>query len=379
MNRFLFMLVGLMLLVAIPMTQFGCNREQDTVVPESSHWLELLDVIPANENTLMATYINDFAYLQDKMEQYPQLEYIYALSFGHPLIGARRYDEDEWEQTLTFTREDVEQSIYAGAVPITSITSFNYYEAVQSQFDEEELENAVRTGPLNDVLDVISYKGHEFYSWGEDGELFLSQRSILRPTGKGYRLVLLDDCLYWISWTEGIKEVIDCYENNIDSLADKDEYQSLAGALEELDTVNAFFSSESQSVSSVKEWHNQSPHSFDDEQNQRFLEATDGSVLLKPYKALATGAGFDEQGFYLAIVLLHSNDDLARDNVTLLESRINQFQSVWRGVQWTNLVESVEIQGKGKLTLAKLYGPIVEYWDSFDKWNGNYEPLLVSE
>jgi hypothetical protein len=78
-------------------------------------------------------------------------------------------------------------------------------------------------------------------------------------------------------------------------------------------------------------------------------------------------------------VLLNSSDDLACDNATLLESRINQFQSVWRGVQWADLVESVEIQGEGKLTLAKLYGPIVEYWDSFDKWNGNYEPLLVSE
>lgn len=378
MRGFLFFLISLASLIAILLTQFGCSSERDTVIPESSRWLEFLDVMPANENTLLATYINDFAYLRRKMEQYPQLEYIYALSFGHPLIGAPRYDKEEWERTFTFTLEDVEQSIFAGAVPITA-KNFKYYEAVRSQFNEEKLENAAKTGPLNDVLDVVSYKGHEFYSWGEDDELFLTRRSNVRPVGKGHRLVLLDDSLYWVDWTDGIKDVIDCYENDVNSLADKEEYRLLAGALEELDTVNAFFSSESQSVSNVKEWRNQTPHSFNDEQNQRFLVATGGSVLLKPYEALATGAGFDEEGFYLAIVLLHSNNDLARGNATLLESRINQSQSVWRGVEWTDLVESTEIQSKGRLTTAKLYGPIVEYWDSFDKWNGNYEPLLVSE
>lgn len=348
-------------------------------VKEDNRWLDLLGIMPINEDTLKAVYINDFNEILERSEEYSSLKFKYAISFSHPLIGAQYYDEQEWKQTLTFTLQDIEQSIYAGAPSIAGMPQFRIYEAVHCQFDSGKLDNALKSGDLGDILEIIPYQGQQFYSWGGDDEISLSRRSALRPLGIGYRLALLDDYLCWGSWTDGIKEMIDCYSNNVNSLADKEEYQQLAGALVDIGTVTAFFSLESQSLSSVKEWREQTPHGFNDDQNQRFVAATDGSVLLKPYRAYASGAGFDEKGFYSVIVILNPDNATARSNKSLLEQRINQNMSVWRGFNWSDLIEDMEITNEDKLTTAKLYGPIVEYWSSFDKWNGNYEPLLVSE
>jgi len=379
MRQLPFRIATVILLTSILVIRLGCNREADKRVLESNRWLEMLKVLPANQNTLMAVYMNDLAKLKEKIQQYPQLELKYAITFGHPLIGSRGYDEEEWKQTLAFTLEDVEQSVYAGATRISSKPTFRTYEAVHCAFDTSELENTMKTGPLNEALQTVTYKGIQFYSWGNDNEINPLWRSRVRPLGQGYRLALIDNFLYWVSWTDGMEEIIDCHENNIDSLANNEEYQLLAQKLEHLDVVTAFFSSESQSRDSLAEWRKQTPHYFNDEDGQRFLIATQNTVLLEPYQALATGAGIDGHGYYLAIALLSSDGDVASKNATLLGQRIDQLRSVWRGSKWADSIESMEIHSEGRFTVAKIYGPIVEYWDSFDKWNGNYEPLLASK
>jgi len=151
MRQLPFRIAAVILLASILVIQLGCSREADKHVLESNRWLEMLKVLPANQNTLMAVYINDLAKLKEKIQQYPQLEPKYAITFSHPLIGSRGYDEKEWKQTLAFTLEDVEQSVYAGATPISSKPSFRTYEVVHCEFDSSELENAVKTGPLNDA------------------------------------------------------------------------------------------------------------------------------------------------------------------------------------------------------------------------------------
>jgi hypothetical protein len=198
--------------------------------------------------------------------------------------------------------------------------------------------------------------------------------------GKGYRLALVDDFLCWVVWTDGIKEMIDSYEDRIDSLADVEEYQLLADGLIELDVCEAFFSTEPQSRDNIIECRGQRTHDSDPELYQRFLESIEDPVHLEPFQAFATGAGLDEQGFYMVIVLLNPDEETARNNATLLEQRINRTISVGRGLPWTDLIESTEIQSDGRLTIAKLYGAICTYWDWFDM-HGDwaYEPLLMYE
>jgi hypothetical protein len=375
MKKSLFCLMALLLLLTFITP--ACSSTT-TPAAASTHWLDMLKTMPANENTMRDVYLNDFTKLNEKFAQNPQLHPAYT-SFYHPLIGGGGYDENEWQQTLTFTWKNMEQSIYAGAPSVSGLPPFYIYQAVRSQFDKTKLDNAVKTGPLNDIVQIVSYGGQQFYSWGGNNEINNSWRSTLRPLGQGYRLALLDNYLFWIQTTDGMKEIIDTHNKTVDSLADKPDYQLLAGAMDNLDTTNAFFSSESQSLSSIRTWRIQTPDQFVNGQDQRFLTATDGTALLKPFQSYATGAGIDEKGSYLAIVLLNSDNNTASKNAELLATRINQYQSVWQGLKWADLIESTKIESQGKLTVAKIYGPIAANWSSFDKWNGTYEPLLATE
>jgi len=371
----------LALLVTITlMSQLGCNKDTEITTSESNRWLELLSVLPANENTLKAAYLQDFAYLAEKVDRQTTPQYVISrqhhLSGYTPrvILGELPADE-EWEQTLGFVTADVDQTIYAGALPV------HYYEAVRGRFNRDDVDNAARTGPGNDILEIVPYQGSDFYSWGEDHNINFSLRSTVRPLGKGFRLALVDDFIFWVGWTDGIKEMIDSYEDNIDSLADIEDYQLLAQGLEELDVCYAFFSAESQSISHIKEVYKEFIEQPDpSDASKRFAAELEEPVLLKPYQALVTGAGIDEEGYYMTIVLLNSSEELAQENATLLEQRINQAKITWRGDKWSDLIESMEIENKGQLTLARLYGEVCVYWDSFEILGGEpYEPLLMHE
>ena len=234
---------------------------------------------------------------------------------------------------------------------------------------------------MNEMLEVVSYAGHKFYSWGEDFGVNLAMHSNVRPLGRGHRLALVDDFIFWMLWTDGIEEMIDSYEGNIASLADVEEYKLLADGLIKLDVCNAFFSSESQSQSRVKEvYKDVIDDPANNERRQTLVEEIQRTLLLKPYQALATGAGIDEKGYYLAIVLLNPSEDVALENATLLEQRLGQATSVMRIQKWSDFIESMEIQSKGPLTLARLYGEACMYWSNFEVLGGGpYEPLLLHE
>jgi len=373
-----------LLLATTLFSQSGCEKEPEIPVSESNRWLQLLNVLPENEITLKAAFLQDNAYLDEKKQQYPQITAEYAIIRDHPLLfgnSPRAYSDEEWKETLGFVQADVDQRIYAGELPL------DYYEAVRGRFNRDDVDNAARTGPMNEMLEVIPYQGQEFYSWGGDNDVNFQYRSNVRPLGRGHRLALIDDFIFWVRWTDGMKEMVDSYEDKIESLADNEDYKLLAGALEELDTVTAFFSAESQSVSYITEIYQQIiEEPGDNERRQLFVEEIKREVRLKPYQAFATGAGIDEKGYYLATVLLNPNEEVAQENATLLEQRINQSKiaMAWHsqsGDKWSDLIESMEIESKGRLTLAKLYGAVVECWVNFNVMGmiGPYEPLLIHE
>jgi hypothetical protein len=368
----------ILLLATTVLLPAGCAKEPEIVPSESNRWLELLRVLPANENTLKAAYLQDNAYMLEKITQ-PE----YAVGHNLPMFGSApgSYSDEEWKATLGFVAADVDQTIYAGSAPP------RYYEALKGRFNQNDVDNATRTGPMNEMLGVVSYAGHEFYSWGEDFGVNLAMRSNVRPLGRGHRLALVDDFIFWMLWTDGIEEMIDSYEGNIASLADNEDYRLLAGGLEELDTVTAFFSSEPQSESHFKEVHQQQLEEIEPETREVLLGELERDIKLKPYLALATGAGKDEKGYYLAVALANADEETARQNVKLLEQRLNQSRRVWGprprngGELWSDFIENMSIESRGRLTLAKVYGPIVEYWDRFEMsspW-GPYEPLLLHE
>jgi hypothetical protein len=391
MNKLLNTIVLTVLLATAILPQTGCGGdtgETEPVASESNRWLELLEVIPENEITLSGVYLQDFAHLMDKVEQYPGVTGRYALS--HISGDSRsalfsRFNPidpaiaDEYRKTVGFTLEDIKQMITSGENP-------QAYEAYRGSFNKTDIDNAVKTGPMNDQLETVQYGDYEFYSWGEDNLANLEQRSSVRPLGRGHRLALVDDFVFWMTWTEGIEYMIDSYSNKVDSLADVEEYRLLVAGLATFDVTHAYFSKDANSYAEMKEWLElfKNVHSIDSDEQQRIEESIEDTPLLKPYQAFATGAGLDEDGYFLAIVLLNPDDNTANKNVPLLERRIKETRSVWQENEWANWINDMSIKSEGKLTTAKLHGAICEFWwERFEKLDprvgGVYEPLLLHE
>ncbi len=363
--------------------QTGCNGDTDkteSVTKESNRWLELLRILPENESTLTGAFLQDTAYFGEKKQQYPQISNEFAIISNPPTLfgtNPRAYNDEEWKEALGFVRSDVDQTIYAVTVPPRQ------YEAVRGRFDRDEIYNAVKTGPFNEYLETMTYKGYEFYSWGEDFDIHMDRRSGLRPLGRGHRLALVDDFACWVLWTDGVKEMIDSYESDVKSLADNECYKLLAGVLEEFDTITAFFSTESQSYELFSEAFKEIiEDSGNNEVEQMFVEEIKRLPRLKPYRAYATGAGLNEKGYYLVISLMNPDDETAKENANLLEERIESSKLTWsdyRGQPWSEIIEEMEIGVKGQLTTAKLYGKACTIWDDFVGFYMGAVPLLIHE
>jgi len=100
---------------------------------------------------------------------------------------------------------------------------------------------------------------------------------------------------------------------------------------------------------------------------------------MKKLFAFATGAGADEKGYYLAIAILNPDEETARQNIGLLENRIESGKLPWGESgknAWTDIIEGMEIEARGRLTMAKLYGKACVNWDSFAT-HGGALPLMI--
>ena len=339
----------------------------------SNRWLDLLRVVPVTENTTKAVFLQDNVLIEDRFHLYDSQTY--SVGYTEPMFWKEdvRTGEAEFQRDLGFNRADVDKVVCAGFLPD------NYYQALKGHFSSDNIDSAVRTGALNDILKVAVYDGHEFYSWGADRESRMEWRSETRRFAYGSRLALVGDFVFWVPWTEGIEQMMDGYDGKIPSLADQKDYQMLADGLAGLDTVNGFFSTESQSVADVRHLYDQQ-FSMDNSGQASFTQELDRPLRLERYEGLATGAGADANGYYLAIVLLNRDEAAARQNATLLKQRIDQAQLVWRSRPWSQYVQTSEIRTEGRLTLAKLYGPACELWQHLSpsvKNQAPYEPLLV--
>lgn len=390
--RKLFTIVMLMsLLVTTILPQTGCKEgteQSESIESGSNRWLELLQILPENEATLKSVCIQtkEYADILRKQVQSAQdapagaLDYVELVVHNNlPLFGTTSYTDQEWKETVGFTVTDVNDSVVAGAGPP------RFYQAVRGNFTAEDINNAARTGPLNEYLETITYEGYEFYSWGEDFDIQLDWRSGVRPLGRGHRLAYVDGFAIWILWTDGLKEMIDTYEGNIPSLADNEEYRQLAGVLEDMDTVTAFFSSDPVSVSEFKEMFRDNFEELRQKGLEQQITDFENEPLLKPFISFATGAGEDEQGAYMVIVLLNPDERTARNNAGLLERRINEslmLPYIKGDRKWTDndRIESIEISSDGRLTVARLYGLVYINWDDFGIGiGGPYLPLLLYE
>ncbi|MFC2014671.1 hypothetical protein ACFLUP_01615 [Chloroflexota bacterium] len=368
----------LLLMATTLLLQPGCAKEPEAVTSESNRWPELLRVLPENEYSLKGAFLQDEGYKQLYSQDKDETLFLKIMPM---LVLSTPYSEAEWQETLGFTRADITQTILAQA----DDNRLQYYQAVRGQFSQEEVENAAKTGPLNEHLETMTYRGVEFYGWGEDDDIHMDWRSGVRKIGRGHRLAYIGDFACWVIWTDEVKEMIDSYKGKVKSLADNEDYRLLAEVLEEMGTVTAFFSAESQSITHVMEIHKEELDELRDEGQEQFIKEIENEPLLKPYQALAAGAGMDENGTYLIIALANPSEAATKENVGLLEQRINESKVFWKSGgdrKWMDSIESFDIKSQGRLTVAKLYGVVFTNWADFEVSRGlrrSYRPLLMHE
>ncbi|OGN88301.1 MAG: hypothetical protein A2158_00740 [Chloroflexi bacterium RBG_13_46_14] len=233
-------------------------EETEPVASESNRWVELLNVIPENDTTVNAVYMQDIAYLHERQTEFPDAEpyAVMRLSMTGSSGLFRHYFDmtdpeadvpGEYRETIGFTLEEVGQMITSGIQPYI-------YEAYRGNFDEKVIDNAVKTGPRSDELEIIEYGDMEYYRWGEDNAANLNERTHVRPLGKGHRLALPGDFAFWVTWDEGIETMIDCYNDTVGSLADIDEYKLMAEGLSILDAFSGYMTTDTNSYDEVKDY-----------------------------------------------------------------------------------------------------------------------------
>ena len=115
------------------------------------------------------------------------------------------------------------------------------------------------------------------------------------------------------------------------------------------------------------------------EDRLRMIELREDFPILRPYQVFGTGAGRDEAGLYMAVVLVHVNESFATENVELLRARFLEAPSLpsWEPEPFTGIVESVESRSDGRLLLAKVRAQhLGSRWIT---WLYNLYPLLPHE
>lgn len=395
MKNLIITVMMLVLSAALLLPVAGCDGETGETEPatsENNQWLKYLSILPENEVTLNAACIQTSDYadilrkaIPEEIQEQPTAVTIDVMAhINLPLF--LRYSGEEWKNTLGFTIDEVTASIYASAGPPKE------YQTVYGTFTAEDIETAAKTGPLQEHLEIKSHAGYEYYSWGEDMGIHMTPewRSNIRNLGRGHRLAYVGGFALWMIWTEGLTDMIDAYAGNIPSLADNEEYKLLAVELEKLDTVTAFFSSATASISEFKEMYHDNLEELRQKGDMEQVEAFENEPLLKPFLSFATGAGEDEQGAYMVIILLNPDESTAKENAGLLERRISESimnpyttNPEMNLIKWTDndAIESMEINGSGKFTIAKLYGKVFSRWDDFNLFGatGMFHPLLLHE
>jgi hypothetical protein len=268
-------------------------------------------------------------------------------------------------QYVGYDVQDVDVETRAGAPPFI-------WEAAKGRFDPGRSNALLQTcaecpAAARERYSQEIYKGVTIHSWGDGLMVDLALRSsppVFDQLGRAKPLAVQKQYVFGTATVEGVKLLVDVSSGEtatvegirVSSLAELDTFRTLAESLWELGAYSALLSDLTQQIRNYQD---------------------DGTPLLRPYLAFATGIGLDAQGEYMALVLVHSTAAAASENVGLFRRRIEEAGSLQFGRPWKELAAPVDVTAKGTVLLAKLRGgDMTRNWIG---WFYNRDPLIVHE
>ena len=358
-------------LLALALVGCGSDTEpvRETTAATDTAYAGLMGTIPDTPELRQQVYINDYALVRqmfdvplpgpgdddDALTEFyerppptgfggevddPPVRGFGAISFFGPFNQHRNITAENL-QHLAFDVRSMDQSIVAFALPAI-------LDVVRGRFDPQATDKALESCSECEPHSREEYGGVSYYSWGED----YADNPRLRfappafdEIGRGGRIAVLDEYIFRTLGASDMEALIDAGLNEGASLADVEEFRLLAGGMSRLGAYTMLLSDD------VEVW---------DAANYTAA----GGPWLRPYEAFATGAGKDENGHYMALVLVHADDASAEENVGLLRRIIKEEGSVLYDALWSDYidVERSEIHAEGRVLLAKLRGGFANNW-----------------
>ena len=272
------------------------------------------------------------------------------------------------QQYLAFDARNVDRSITAGSPDLR-------LEVIQGRFSPEATDNALKECRECPPLQELEHRGVKFYSWGDSDKSNIDK--IFAPPafdsiGRGSPIAVLEEYVFRAIRIKALKLLIDASLGLVPTLADEEEFWLLAQAMHRLGAYSALFSNQTQGLEATLE-------GFDEQDRSHVRSLLETTPILRPYLDLGTGVAEDRDGPYMVVVLVHSEEGAAKENVTLLRRRLEEASSLLTPQPWSEFFDAarVEVRSEGRVLQAKL--PILRSPNIWLEFFFQRDPLLLHE
>lgn len=344
------------IVLALLLAACGGGDETPRQAPAAqSPWLALLANVPDTPENRKLIVLNDYAAMRKLANsEAPRdaaavAEYRKALltvgNVARPshISGLGQYfDPHLWMAQVGFHGGLVDADLQYGEPP-------NNVEVLRGRFDAAAIDTAIDKdgSPARSSLTETSREGATVYIWGADLAQNIQARSVLRPLGRGGRLGLKGDTLFWGYATMPVNDAIDTAAGKKPSVAQAADAKALVNELSKQSVYSAILSTESLT-----------PDGMDviGRDPSVVREAREASVreALKPYTMLAIAYGSDTEGSYSVLILQHANEALARENLTKLRDKIENGRSAQTRVPWKDQITKYDASVNGVFVVARM-------------------------
>lgn len=363
---------------------------------EESAYVEMLGLIPDSPELNGIVWINDYAKFtlvigapipgsdtnEEELHRFLEgLAVLPAWGMAPPVIGYRPYLKSI--ENLALDLRNADQSILV-------IGPMGTLSVVRGHFDPEATETALMACSSCLQRHRMDHRGIPFYSWDEKNK---STAEATEPTSafanyvQGRQISIQQARVFDTGSVDVMEAVIDTSLGERRSLADKDEFRLLSQAMTQLDTYTIVLSdiptpSYEQALSDCAEDLGSGQHPLSIEVcRQSLSEHLELVPTLRPFRAFAMGAGADDRGPYLTLVLIHDDEGMAEENVRLLHRRLES-GNVHLWSEFVTDSNHIEVSARGRILSARIRGQI----PPGDKWIELFEasftpiaPLLIHE